>query len=87
MTQDAPDAPESYRIAFAIYILTCGIGTVLLLQGWTIETMPGKAIVLVKDDLRFTPRDVVSKLADGSMKVDEWKAMCASMRIEGVKLA
>ena len=87
LTNDIEEAPAEYRIGFAVHVLTCAVGVILLGQGWTIETGPGKPIVLVKDGVRFEPRATITKLADGSLPVDEWKATCRSMAIEGLPLA
>ncbi len=83
---NADDAPDEHRIGFAVYVLTCGVGVALLRQGWTFETAPGKPIVAVRDGIRFTPRDSIAKLADGTLPAEEWKATCQSLGIAGSPL-
>ena len=84
--KDAPDAPADYKVGFAIHVLTCAVGAALLRAGWTIETAPGKPIVVVKDGTRFDPRASLAQLADDSMTSDAWKTTCESMMISGVRL-
>ena len=76
LTRDIPDAPVEYRVGFATHVLTCAVGHALVQQGWTIETAPGKPIVVVKNGERFNPRESITKLADGAMTADEWKVLC-----------
>ena len=83
---DADEAPDDYRIGFAIHVLSCAVGAALLRQGWTFETAPGKPVVVVKGEERFDPRESIGKLAEGKSSADEWKATCRSMSIEGVAL-
>jgi heat shock protein HtpX len=85
--KDAPDAGADYNLGFTVHALTCAVGTLLLRQGWTIETAPGRPILVVKDGERFNPRDSMTKLGDGSLSADTWKATCEAMRISGVPLA
>jgi hypothetical protein len=87
LTKDIPDAPAEYRIGFTVHVLMCAVGAALVRQGWTIETAPGKPIILVKDGGRFNPRESITKLAEGSLAVDSWKAGCESMSLSGVSLA
>lgn len=87
LTTDTPDAPDEYRIAFVVHVLTCAIGAALLRRGWMIETGPGKPILLVKDGTRLNVRDSIAKLADCSLPVDEWNATCQSLSFCGVPLA
>ena len=80
------EAPDEYRVAGAIHVLSCAIGAALVRQGWTFETGPGKPVVAVKDEVRFNPREELTKLADEKMTGDDWKTTCASMGISGVAL-
>ena len=85
LTNDIPEAPAEYRIGFAVHVLTCAVGAALVRQGWGIETAPGKPILVVKDGARFNPRESITKLADGSIGADDWKATCASMAISTMR--
>ena len=87
LAKDVPDAPADYKIGFAIHVLTCALGAALVRQGWTIETAPGKPIVVVKDGTRFNPRESIAKLADGSLAADAWKATCQSLMLTATPLA
>lgn len=87
LTTDIPEAPAEYRTGYAVHVFNCAIGVILLRQGWMIETMPGKPILLVKDGTRVNLGETLHKLAMARMSIDEWKALCGSMGIDGVKLA
>ena len=87
LTKDVQEAPAEYRIGYAVHVVTCAIGSVLVRQGWLIETAPGRPIVLVKDGTRLNLRDSITKLADATLPADEWKTMCDSMGLQGVMLA
>ena len=82
----ADEAPDEYRVALAVHVLSCAVGAALLRHGWTFETAPGKPVVVTKDGVRFVPRDSITKLADGSMDVEAWKATCQSMGLTGLPL-
>lgn len=85
--KDAPDAAAEDKIDFAIHVLSCALGAALLRTGWTIETAPGKPIVVVKDGTPFNPRASIQQLAENSMTSETWKATCESMMIGAVRLA
>lgn len=87
LAKDAPDAPADYKIGFAVHVLTCAVGAALLRAGWTIETAPGKPIVVVKDGTRFDPRASLAQLADSSITSEAWKEKCEAMMIGAVPLA
>ena len=86
-SKNDPDASADYNLGFAIHVLTCAVGSLLVSQGWTIETAPGKPIVLVKGLGRFNPRESISKLADGSLSAEDWKVICQSFGMAGSPLA
>lgn len=75
------EAPDEYRVAFAIHVLTCAVCAALLRQGWTFETAPGKPVFVVKNGERFNPRESIAKLAEGALSADDWKTQCQSMAI------
>jgi hypothetical protein len=87
LTKHVEEASAQYRINYAVHILSCAIGVLLLRHQWTIETAPGRPLVLVKDGVRLNVSELLGKLAAGSMPVDDWKALCRLMAIEGVALA
>jgi Zn-dependent protease with chaperone function len=87
LTKQVEEASAQYRINYAVHILSCAIGVLLLRHHWTIETAPGRPLVLVKDGVRLNVSELLGKLAAGSMPVDDWKALCRLMAIEGVALA
>jgi heat shock protein HtpX len=79
-------APDEYRVAGAIHVLSCAIGAALVRHGWTFETGPGKPVVVVKDGIRFNPRENLTRLAEEKMSAEEWKATCQSMGLTGAPL-
>jgi heat shock protein HtpX len=85
--ENDPDAGADYNLGYSIHVLTCAIGALLLRQGWTIETAPGRPILVVKDGHPFNPRASIAELAEGTLASEAWKTTCASMGISGVPLA
>ena len=81
-----PDAVAEQHIEFTKHLLVCAVGATLLKAGWTIETAPGRPLGVRKGDEHFEPHHSILQLADGSMKLEEWKAKCASLGISGVPL-
>lgn len=75
------------HIEYTKHLLICAIGAAALKTGWTIDTAPGRPLNLSRADAGFEPHLALSRLADGSMKVDEWKAKCESLGISAVPLA
>ena len=82
-----PDAVAEQHIEFTKHVLLCAIGAAALRAGWTIDTAPGRPLTVCRGDDRFEPHLALNQLADGSMKVEEWKAKCESLGITGVQLA
>lgn len=85
--KEAADASAEEKIGIAVHVLTCAVGAVLLREGWTIETAPGRPIVLVRGETRFEPRASITQLAEGKLTADAWNVTCASLGIGGVPLA
>jgi Zn-dependent protease with chaperone function len=81
------DVVANDHIEYTKHVLLCAIGAAALKAGWTIDTAPGRPLNLSNGDARFEPHLALGQLADGSMKVDEWKATCESLGISGVPLA
>ena len=81
------EAPDEYRVALAIHVLSCAVGTALLRQGWTFETAPGKPVVVVRNGERFNPRESIAKLAEGALSAEDWKAQCQSLGLAACPLA
>jgi heat shock protein HtpX len=81
LTRENPDATADYKVAFAVHVLTCAVGAALLRRGWTVETAPGRPIVVVKDSERFNPRESISKLAEGALSAGDWKATCDALAL------
>jgi Zn-dependent protease with chaperone function len=82
-----PDATAPEHIDYTSHVLVCALGGALVRQGWTIDTAPGRPLSLVRGDERFEPHVAVNKLADGSMKPDDWRATCDSLALTGVPLS
>ena len=81
-----PDVVADEQIEYAKHVLLCAVGAALLKAGWTIDTAPGRPLSVRKGDDRFEPHLSIAQLADGSMKVEDWKSKCASLGIGGVSL-
>jgi len=81
------DAAADQQIEYTKHVLICAIGAAALRAGWTIDTAPGRPLTVCRSDARFEPHVPLTQLADGSMKVDDWKAKCESLGISGVRLA
>ena len=82
-----PEAVAEQHIEYTKHVLLCAIGAAALRAGWTIDTAPGRPLTVCRGEARFEPHLALNQLADGSMKVDEWKAKCESLGISGVPLA
>ena len=82
-----PEVIADEQVEYAKHVLLCAIGATLVMQGWTVETAPGRPLNVVNGDRHFEPHLFIGKLADGTMNVDEWKAQCASLGIAGTPLA
>ena len=59
----------------------------MIRSGWTIETAPGRPLNVVLGDRHFEPHVAINKLADGTMTVDGWKAICDSLGLTALPLA
>jgi Zn-dependent protease with chaperone function len=55
-------------------------------QGWAMRAMPGEDVLLEKNGLSLEPFAAVRKLADGTMKQEEWHALCAKAEIAEMPL-
>ena len=84
---DRPDVSAEEHIDYAKHVLLCSLGATLVSKGWAIETAPGRPLNVRNGDRTFEPHLSLDKLADGSMKADEWESMCESLGIAGVQLA
>lgn len=84
---DRPDATPPDHIEYTKHTLLCAIGAALIRNGWTIETAPGRPLNVVHGDRHFEPHLAIARLADESMKADEWKATCDSLGLTAVPLA
>ena len=84
---ERPDADASDHIGYTKHMLLCAVGAALLRQGWAIETAPGRPLNVVNGDRRFEPHVAIDKLADQTMKADEWKAACEALSLANVPLA
>ena len=82
-----PDAAPDEHIDYAKHVLMCAIGATLVRTGWIIETAPGRPLTVVKNGRRFEPHLVLEQLGEGTKKVDDWKAECASLGLTGIQLA
>jgi hypothetical protein len=71
----------------AVHVFTAGVGSALLRDGWTIETAPGRPLVLVKDGHRLDPGLEISRLASGTLPEAEWRGSCTWMGIAGMPLS
>jgi heat shock protein HtpX len=71
----------------AVHILSAALGSVLLEEGWTIETAPGEPIVFVRGDDRFNVFERVSSAAAGTLNGDAWRNECARFDLAGRSLA
>ena len=87
LAKDQPESGPEQHIGLAIHVTACAIGAAMMRAGWTIETAPGRPIVVAKGAERFDPREWVSQLADGKLAMETWKATCAGFGIVGVPLA
>lgn len=85
--KDAPEVPADDKIGFAVHVLTCAAGAALLRAGWTIETAPGRPLIVVNGDRRIELRSLIGQLAVGSVTTEAWQEQCQSMGLTGVKLA
>jgi hypothetical protein len=81
------EAPDEYRVALAVHVLACAVGTALLRQGWTFETAPGKPVVVVRNGERFNPRESIAKLAEGALSAEDWKTECQALALAACPLA
>ncbi len=81
------DAGSAEHIEYAKHVLLCAIGNALVRQGWTIETAPGRPLIVARADARFEPHVSIAQLADGSMNVEYWKTQCSSLGISGIPLS
>jgi Zn-dependent protease with chaperone function len=84
---DNEDAPADQKIAFAVHVLSYIVGAALLRAGWTIDTAPGRPLVVIKGEQTFEPRAVIAQLADESLSAESWKAQCQSLGLTDVRLA
>jgi heat shock protein HtpX len=80
------DPTADDHIGYTSHMLVCSIGAALIRNGWTIETAPGRPLNLKNGERHFEPHVAIDKLAEGSMKVDEWKATCDSLGLTNVAL-
>jgi heat shock protein HtpX len=84
---ERPDAAADEHIDYTKHVLMCAIGATLIRTGWVIDTAPGRPLTVVNAGRRFEPHLVLEQLGEGTKKVDEWKAECASLGLTGLQLA
>lgn len=69
------------------YILGAALSITLLQQGWKLlESMPGQAFSLRKDDSHIEPFTQISNLASGELTVEEWRRQCEQFGISNLML-
>jgi hypothetical protein len=81
------DVAAGDHVEYSKHVLLCAIGAAAVKAGWTIDTAPGRPLNLSNGDARFEPHLALAQLAEGTMKVEEWKAKCESLGISGIPLA
>jgi len=75
------------RIARAIWVVGAALGTLLLDQGWSPQTGPGKPVVLIHDGREFDPIQAAGELADERITNEEWTRRCLDLGIASRPLA
>ena len=85
--EGAADVDADNKIGAAIHVLTCAVGAALLRAGWTIETAPGRPLIVVHGDRRIELRALIGQLAFDKTTTAAWQEQCKSLGLTGVRLA
>jgi len=71
------------RIARAADVFTAATGVILLDQGWSAQTGPGRPVLLVRGLESLDVSGMVHGLANETVAAEAWKAQRAALRIAG----
>ena len=86
VSADEQNVNADERISRAAYLLSVGVGVLLLDQGWQISTGPGMPVVLSRGSERYDPLMAVTALVEGRTAADAWRAHCHVIGIAGRSL-
>jgi len=81
-----PPITADDAVGRAVFVLSAGLGRVMLDLGWKPSTSPGMPMILVRGAETFEPLRTARELAEGVLTQAGWKAQCERLGITGVPL-
>jgi hypothetical protein len=79
----APEQAHSLGVGLA----GAALANALAQNGWSAESLPGRAVVMRRGDLTIEPFVEVNKLASGEVDADTWQRRCWDLGIRDLGLA
>lgn len=74
------------RTNFAASTIGCGLAVALAQAGWSVEALPGAAVIFRRGEDALEPFRFVTELADGKLEADAWQQLCARTGISDLSI-